>query len=53
MKPKTLENYIKDKIKVLNQLCIELSWKELEHLKSLKSEIQVDNYARELIKRRR
>ena len=43
------ESYIKEKIKVFKQLCIPLTKEQIEHMRSLKTEIQVDNYAHDLI----
>lgn len=47
----TLEQYIKQKIKILGQLNVKLTDEQLEHIKSLKNETAVDNYARDLIGR--
>ena len=44
-----IKSYIKEKIKILNQLNIRMTNKQLEHIMSLKTEIQVDNYAHSLI----
>ena len=44
-----IQSYIKQKIKLLRQLCITLNNEQLEHILSLKTEIQVDNYAHDLI----
>ena len=46
-----IEHYIKYKIKVLKQLGIRLTKAEKDHMKSLKTEIAVDNYARSIILR--
>lgn len=44
-----IKTYIKEKIKLLNQLCIRLTNEQLEHLLSLETEIAVDNYAHDII----
>lgn len=45
----TLKQYIKEKIRMLmDDFCIDLSKEEIEHMRSLKTEIEVDNYARYL-----
>ena len=44
-----MKQYIKTKIKILKQLCIKLTDAQLNHIRSLNSEIAVDNYARMLI----
>lgn len=46
---KTLENYIKYKIKIFKELKITISDEELEHMKSLKNDRDIDRYARDLI----
>ena len=46
-----IESYIKHKIRILKQLGIRLTNAEREHIKSLKTEIAVDNYARSIILR--
>ena len=50
-KPKamTLPMYKKRKLKILNELGIELSSEEELHLKSLKTECDIDKYAHRLI----
>lgn len=48
-----LNKYIKVKIKILKQLGITLNKTEYEHLISLSNEIQIDNYARDLILNRK
>ena len=49
MEEMTLKDYIKEKIKVLRQLGHKLTDEQLDHIRSLKTEIQVDNFARALI----
>lgn len=44
-----MAQYIKEKIKLLKDFGIKLNKKQLAHLNSLTSEIQVDNYAHDLI----
>lgn len=44
-----MAQYVKEKIKLLKDFGIELNKKQLTHLNSLTSEIQVDNYAHDLI----
>lgn len=46
---KELRKYVKEKIKILSELQIELSEEQKEHFKTLKNEIQIDNYAHDLI----
>ena len=45
----TLEEYIKEKIRVFDQLHIQLTPQQIEHMRSLNSEIAIDNYAHDLI----
>lgn len=45
----SLSGYVREKIVVLRQLNIELDDDQIKHMKSLKNEIQVDNYAHDLI----
>lgn len=46
----TLKTYIKRKIKMLEEeFLIDLTRSEIEYIKSLKSEIEVDQYAHRLI----
>ena len=46
----TLKTYIKRKIRMLEEeFFIDLTSSEIEHMKSLKSEIEVDQYAHRLI----
>lgn len=45
----TLKQYITEKLRMLTEdFCMDLTESEIEHMKSLKTEIQVDNYARYL-----
>ena len=44
-----MPEYIKEKIKLLKDFKIHLNKQQLKHIKSLKTEIQVDNYAHDLI----
>ena len=47
-----LETYIKDKIEMLKiEFKIRLTESEIQHMKSLKTEIAVDNYCRSLFDR--
>lgn len=48
-KPMTIEEYIEHKIKILDQMCIKLSDERKELIRSLKSEIAVDNFAHSII----
>ena len=48
-KPQTLKEYIREKIKILKQLGHELTDEQLDHIWSLKTEIQVDNFASSVI----
>ena len=45
----SLSEYVREKIVVLRQLNIKLDNDKIKHMKSLKNEIQVDNYAHDLI----
>lgn len=45
----TLEEYIKEKIRVFDQLCIQITPKQVEHMRTLDNEIAIDNYAHDLI----
>ena len=44
-----MSRYVKEKIKLLNELGINLNDSQLSHIVSLPNEIQVDNYAHDLI----
>jgi hypothetical protein len=44
-----VRGYIREKIKILSELCITLTDEQLKHLKSLTREIDVDNYVRDII----
>lgn len=44
-----MDEYITNKIDVLKQLGIGLTKRQIEHMKSLDSEIAIDNYAHDLI----
>ena len=44
-----LKAYVREKIKVLKELNITLTDGQIKHIQSLKSELQVDNYAHDLI----
>ena len=48
----TLKEYIEQKIEILKDLGIHLNSRDTEYIKSLKSEIQVDNFAHDLIRKR-
>ena len=41
--------YIQEKLDILSEFYIKPKANEMEHLKSLTSEIQIDNYIRDLI----
>jgi hypothetical protein len=45
----TVDHYITEKIKILKELKIFLNRDELKHMKSLKTEVEVDRFARDLI----
>ena len=47
----TMKAYIKEKLDILDDFYIKLNAAEIKHLKSLTSEIQVDNYVRDLFKK--
>lgn len=44
-----MAEYIREKIQVLKELCIKVSKEDIKHMKSLKSEVQIDNFARDII----
>ena len=44
-------HYVDKKISVFKQLGITLTKEQIEHMRSLKTEIQVDNYAHDIIKK--
>lgn len=44
-----IKSYIREKIKILEELCIFLSYEQLNHIWSLKKEIDVDHFARSII----
>lgn len=45
----TLEDYIEEKLSMLEcDFCIKITPSEIEHMRALKTEIAVDNYARKL-----
>lgn len=45
----SLKSYVREKIKVLKELNIALTDGQIKHMQSLKSELQIDNYAHDLI----
>lgn len=45
----SLSGYVREKIVVLRQLGIVMDNDQIKHMKSLKSELQIDNYAHDLI----
>ena len=47
-----LADYIREKAKVFRQLCIPLTQEQIDHMATLNSEIAIDNYAHDLIKKR-
>ena len=49
----SLKVYVRNKIKVLKELDITLSDYQIEHMKSLKNEIQIDNYAHDIITKKK
>ena len=52
-KPQPLSNYVKEKIKMFQRdFCFNLTETEIATMQSLKSEIAVDRYARQLINQR-
>lgn len=46
---KSVKTYIEEKIKILGELGIRLNDVQLDHIWSLRTEIAVDRYARDLI----
>ena len=50
--PMTLEEYIEQKLEMLSDFHCRVTKEDIEHFKTLTTEIQVDNYAKDLITRR-
>ena len=48
-KRKLLDKYIDEKLDILDQLQIKLTWRQLEHLRSCKTEFEVDAFYHDLI----
>lgn len=44
-----MKQYIREKIKLLKQFKIFLNDEQLKHIRSLKTEVAVDNFARDLL----
>lgn len=44
LRPMTLEEYKEMKLETLDDFCIHLDEKDLDHIRGLKSEIQVDQF---------
>ena len=44
-----IDAYIKEKLQILNELKIELTWRQRDHLWSLTTEFDVDAFAHDLI----
>ena len=44
-----LRVYVNRKLRMLSQMAVRVDWAEEEYARSLKSEIQIDNWARALI----
>ena len=44
-----LRVYVNRKLRMLSQMAVHVDWAEEEYARSLKSEIQIDNWARALI----
>ena len=44
-----MSNYINEKLKILKELKIKLTQEQKKHIKSLHTEIAVDNYVKPLI----
>ena len=49
----SLKVYVREKIKILKELDITVTDDQIDYMMSLKNEIQVDNYAHDLIKKRK
>ena len=45
-----IKTYIKKKVKILKQFCVDLNTEQIKHIMSLKTEGEVDAYAHDLIK---
>lgn len=46
---RSLEDYAAIKLGILTEMCIKLTYEEKEHLFSLETTIQIDNFVRKLI----
>lgn len=44
-----LKEYIKEKLAVLDELCIKITYRQLEHLYECKTEFEVDAYYHDII----
>lgn len=45
-----MKEYIREKIRILKQFNVKLTDEQLRHIRSLKTEIEVDNFAHDLLK---
>lgn len=44
-----MTDVVREKIRILKQLCVKVGAREIEHMQTCKNEIQLDNYAHKLI----
>lgn len=49
----SLKVYVREKIKILKELGIDVTDDQIEYMESLKNEIRIDNYAHDLITKRK
>ena len=49
LKRRTLDEYIKEKLRILKELHIELTWRQLDHLRGCNTEFEVDAYYHDII----
>lgn len=49
----SLKVYVREKIRVLKELGIDVTDSQIDHMMSLKSELHIDNYAHDLIMKRK
>lgn len=49
MEDPATEEYIEEKLQLIEDLGIELTYEQVTHIKSLKTEVEIDRYCRDLI----
>lgn len=47
-----MKEYVREKMRMLREFCIQLTSQEQEYMHSLQSEVQIDNFVRDLIMRK-